>query len=192
MNIVNLFPQAVLETQLENWDQCREEIFKQVELSSGDIEFSNDIVLASNSFISTNILKKCPITTAQLNANLQQYADTIGVESLKICDSWVSKYEYNEYLSTHRHSPKHVSGVIFLTDGFQGGDFYFENPVVDLDHILLNEHYAKFNSYNEPLHVIKPIMGKLIIFRSLLSHGTTPLSSNTIRYSLAFNAMVGK
>ena len=85
MNIVNLFPQAVLETQLENWDQCREEIFKQVELSSGDIEFSNDIVLASNSFISTNILKKCPITTAQLNANLQQYADTIGVESLKIC-----------------------------------------------------------------------------------------------------------
>jgi hypothetical protein len=190
-NITGIFPIPILETTIVNWGECKTEIFSQIKVE--DIYIDNktsDFVLASNSFISQEILNSCPITKSTIEMFLAEYAKEINVDSLTITNSWVSSYQYNEYIGAHHHLPKHVSGIIFLNDGFDGGNFFFDNPSVDMDHLLLSEKYSKFNEYTEPVHIIKPLAGKLVIFKSFLYHGTTPLKSNTTRYTLAFNAMV--
>lgn len=189
--IKGLFPIPVLETSIDNWEECKAEIFSQI--TTKDIGVANkehDFVLASNSFVSPEILDNCPITSSVINSFLQIYADEINVPALEITDSWVSSYKYNEYIGTHHHLPKHISGVIFLNDEFTGGNFYFDNPSVDMDHLLMHDMYSKFNEYTEPVHIIKPEAGKLIIFKSFLYHGTTPMITDTTRYTLAFNAKV--
>jgi hypothetical protein len=186
-----IFPIPLLEVTIENWAECKAEIFSQIKTEGIDTSHKyGEFALASNSFISQEILNSCPITSSVINNYLEIYAREINVPSLTIADSWISSYKYNEYIGTHHHIPKHVSGVIFLNDQFTGGDFYFDNPSVDIDHLLAYEKYSKFNEYTEPVHIIKPQTGKLVIFKSFLYHGTTPMMTDTIRYTLAFNAEV--
>ena len=186
-----LFPIPVLETVIDNWTTCKAEILSQIKNEDIHLDSKkNDFLPASNSFISQEILNRCPVTSSVISNYLKIYAKEINVSDLTISDSWISSYKYNEYIGTHHHIPKHVSGVIFLNDDFLGGDFYFDNPSVDMDHLLVYDKYSKFNEYTEPVHIIKPQAGKLIIFKSFLYHGTTPLITDTTRYTLAFNAMV--
>lgn len=188
-NIKGLFQLPIIETNIGNWGDCKAEIFDQIGQSPEQIGLP-DFFLATNNFISKSILEHCPLTKSVIEEHLKGYAKIIAVPSLTIIDSWVSVYKHREYIAPHRHIPKHVSGVIFLNDGFKGGEFYFENPVVDLDSMRLQEKYIEFNKYNEPVHIITPIESKLIIFNSLMMHGTTPLLSDSVRYTLAFNAEV--
>ena len=191
--IVGLFPIPVLETQIDNWENCRQELFSHI--TSADILIGSkkdDFVLASNTFTSVEILDSCPITKSTIESYLKIYAETINVSRLTITNSWVSTYKYNEFIGTHHHLPKHVSGVMFLNDGFKGGNFFFDNPSVDMDNLLLSEKYSSFNEYTEPIHIVTPKAGNLIIFKAFMYHGTTPLISKTTRYTLAFNAMVSE
>lgn len=186
-----LFPLPVLETTIDNWEICKEELFSKIE--SKPIKLDNEpaaFVLASNSFTSPEILNYCQTTKSTIETYLDIYAKEINVPKLAITNSWISSYNYKEYIAPHHHLPKHVSGIMFLNDGFDGGNFYFDNPSVDMDNLLLSEKYSETNQYTEPVHIIIPEAGKLIIFKAFMYHGTTPLITHTTRYTLAFNAMV--
>jgi hypothetical protein len=188
-----IFPLPVLETKIDNWESCKEEIFSKIKTETIHLDNKKDsFILASNSFISQEILNSCPIIKYTIESYLNIYAEEINVSKLTITNSWISSYRYNEYIAPHHHLPKHVSGVMFLNDGFEGGDFYFDNPSVDMDNLLLFEKYSKLNQYTEPVHIVKPEAGKLIIFKAFMYHGTTPLITDTTRYTLAFNAMVSE
>jgi uncharacterized protein (TIGR02466 family) len=41
----------------------------------------------------------------------------------------------------------------------------------------------------EPTHFVQPVAGRLVLFPSYLWHGTTPLTSDETRVSVAFDAV---
>ena len=189
--ITGLFPEPFLETKIDNWDQCKKEIFLDIENSKKPLPITgSDMVNASNSFTAENILIRCPNTRIQVENYLNCFSNEVGIKELTIVNSWVSKYEKGQMIGLHRHIPKHVSGVIFLTEGHIGGHFCFQSSKFDIDSILLDNQYEeKTTLYNESFRAITPEEGKLIIFNSYMNHGTTPNLDDKIRYTLAFNAM---
>jgi len=142
----------------------------------------------SNKFISQNILDKCPLTKLHIESFLKEYSNNLNIEPLIISDSWITEYSKQDYIVPHNHLPKFVSGVVFVKQSQTGGYFYFENPLEDVDNITQHNKYLNNINLHQRVHMFQPTEGQIIIFKSLMRHGTTPVLSDDTRYSLAFNA----
>jgi hypothetical protein len=89
--------------------------------------------------------------------------ENIRVVKCNLEEAWGTKMEYNDRIKEHNHYGCIVSGVLFLQNS--GQELYFKE---------LNTS-------------VKPKVGKLILFSSLLDHGTKFSVDNKPRYSIAFN-----
>lgn len=90
-------------------------------------------------------------------------------------ESWVNyNYKYS-FQNTHTHGLAGISGVLYLqtTGTGEDGDIYFPCSV---------EHRDIYESY-----LIRPQVGKLLVFHSSLSHQVAYNRINTTRISLSFN-----
>ena len=100
--------------------------------------------------------------------------------NVKIQAAWVNRYKRGDYNRAHNHPWSIYSGVMFVTG--QSGDMTFVKPSAYYDERL------KLSNVHEQ-YTYSPTPGKLVIFPSDLRHYVTENESDTIRYSLAFNAM---
>lgn len=189
--IKSIFPYPVLDTMIDNWDECKAEIKNAIELDNDKvIPVPEAASYTTNSrFICSNVLETCPKTRLQVEALLKIFSEEVGIKELELSDSWVNKYEYQQFLPPHNHLPHQVTGTIFIDIPSAGGEFFFNRPAIDSDQLRLRQGYTKMSKYSEPAWLVKPIEGQILVFLSHLYHASSPvMEQGFTRYTLAFNA----
>lgn len=190
--IRQIFPQLILDEKLPDWEVCQKELLDYIDAHINEVLVIDAEEFVNNKFVCLNILNHCPTTKKYIDQYLLDYAEAANIKPLVLEDSWVTVYTHKEYIPGHTHLPKFVSGVIFIKQSGKGGMFYFNSPAHDLDNLGQYEHYKSFAPESERVHLIRPVEGQTLIFKSYMNHGTTPVMSDDVRYTLAFNAGVAK
>ena len=190
--IKHLFPNLILDTDFPDWDICQAEILDYIKNNPTDELVINAEEFVNNKFICMNILNYCPETRKRVKQLIHEYAEAANIKTIVLEDSWITEYNQKEYIPGHTHLPKFVSGVVFIKQPQKGGMFYFNSPQHDLDNIAQHEHYKSFTPESERVHIIRPREGQVLIFKSYMHHGTTPVFSDETRYTLAFNVGIEK
>jgi len=103
--------------------------------------------------------------------------------SFSICDSWVSKTEFNEKLRKHKHFNSIFSAVFYCDNNNTPINFFIPDPIASQYKMLLSS-----TTFNEHVISIKPEKGKLIVFDSQLQHNVSKHLEKEIRYSVVFNS----
>lgn len=123
---------------------------------------------------SLNFLNLKTLLQENVNKYITHYS-SLKKRSYYLRESWVNyNYKYS-FQNTHTHGLTGISGVLYLqtTGNGEDGDIYFPCPV---------EHRDMYESY-----LIRPKVGKLLVFHSSLSHQVAYNRINTTRISLSFN-----
>tara|TARA_R110000751_G_scaffold252091_1_gene351712 strand:+ start:127 stop:720 length:594 start_codon:yes stop_codon:yes gene_type:complete len=114
------------------------------------------------------------------------YAENLNYETnFKCVDSWFNiynKYDYQEY---HSHSSTALSAVYFLKSNPEKSSRIFFR--VDREPIPIDPIIKSRNNISCSTVWYKPIPGRLLIFRSDLSHCVERSNEDDSRISLAFN-----
>ena len=189
--IKNIFPFPVLDTMLEDWEGCKDEIKSLIkkELNTEMLVAKEATYTTNGTFVCSSALINCPKTKSQVEALLKIFADEVGIKELMLTDSWINQYEYQQFLPPHNHLPHQVTGTIFIDIPPNGGEFFFSRPSVDTDQILLRDGYTKVSEYSIPAQIIIPIEGQILVFMSNLYHASAPVKTpGFLRYTMAFNA----
>jgi uncharacterized protein (TIGR02466 family) len=117
---------------------------------------------------------------------IKNYSNKLGYKNNFICDeSWFNIYNKNDFQEFHTHSKHSLSAIYFLNSPKEGAArTFFESPIKE-------ESQDPLCDYNNPLLFKKvhyyPKPGRLIIFRSNISHCVERHESNELRISLAYN-----
>jgi len=109
-------------------------------------------------------------------------------------ESWLLDYPIGAGQSFHRH-PGFIFSAVFFLEGYEDdSSLNFENPVIDMKNPLkltaYNEKDDPENIYNELTYVgmsYPPKSGRLIIWRSHLSHGCYNKIKNCKRIVFTYN-----
>jgi len=103
---------------------------------------------------------------------------------LSIVDSWLTKSQVSQTLQYHRHIPSVISGVLYLSSFAKSRTFFrYTDP--------WTEHLS--NLFVPEIKTIRlyPEKGKLILWRSDISHAVEPHSDiKSVRQTLAFNTFI--
>jgi len=103
----------------------------------------------------------------------------------KITTSWFTKTKKNQSSNYHNHNNCMLSGILYLQTEQNSGDISFE----DFNNCRYKLNITKYNLYSCSEHRITPSNGLMILFPSEVHHKVLKNKSNSIRYSLAFNAI---
>lgn len=93
--------------------------------------------------------------------------------------SWMAVFDENEYGHIHNHYQSSVSGCYYyMTDGDDGSIFFPPcGPTKFMgEYVAINES-----------HIVKPAIGKLLMFPGPLEHGIKTNTTNKRRISISFN-----
>jgi uncharacterized protein (TIGR02466 family) len=98
---------------------------------------------------------------------------------------WFTIYsKTNDYQESHIHVDNTFSAVLFIQSNKYSSSLYFEKPVEDM---LPPKNKSCFNDLTFNNYAIKPIPGRLVIFKSSVRHFVPPSKKNNERISLAVN-----
>jgi uncharacterized protein (TIGR02466 family) len=110
----------------------------------------------------------------------------------KFANSWLTKFPPKSYTPrAHNHPFSLFSGVVYLDSKDKGGiTFSFTRNdgalmSMDFDFNLLEDN--SHNIFNSESWTINPVEGDILLFPSSLRHSVMVNTSNTDRYSIAFN-----
>ncbi len=123
---------------------------------------------------------------------LDVYAtDIMGItQKLYVTQSWSLINEPNVGMHGHSHSNSVVSGSLYYCD--------MPEPVAGMifdrhrtyQQLELPPSHEKQNIYNTPVNIIKPRKNEVILFSSSLQHFVEPNTTDSTRYSIAFNTFI--
>tara|TARA_Y100000004_G_scaffold185579_1_gene235967 strand:+ start:4384 stop:4959 length:576 start_codon:yes stop_codon:yes gene_type:complete len=101
---------------------------------------------------------------------------------VKLCNPWINFYKRGYYQETHDHHEEDFAAVMFLNDGDDFGEFYFQ----DRNNLSFSKQAKKFLGYG---NVLRPgcKAGEIIFFPAHMMHGVTTHESDTVRKTIAFN-----
>ena len=103
--------------------------------------------------------------------------------NVRINAAWMNRYQKGDYNRAHSHPWSLYSGVVFLTGNSGNMVFIKPNPY--------NEEVLKITNVHDTVP-FQSQGGKMVVFPSSLQHFVTENENETIRYTLAFNAMPDK
>ena len=106
------------------------------------------------------------------------------VEDMTITTCWINRYKQGEFNTLHRHPWSLFSGVVFLTGCNQEMQFVKEHSY--------HRQALKMTEDTNMAHPYPARDGSMVIFPSDLQHIITPNENDTIRYTIAFNALPSK
>lgn len=103
-----------------------------------------------------------------------------------ITQSWANKSKTNEFHPMHKHPNSILSGVLFVTgnegDGLPPIRFHRVNDLFPLEF-----EYEELNDFNTGCRWFEPVLGRLILFPSVLEHDVEKNNSDIERITLSFN-----
>jgi len=117
--------------------------------------------------------------------HISKYTNGLGMQPQKcsafhIKNSWMTSTGRGEYAHIHHHHLSvDLSGVYYYKTTGDDGDIFFMNPCPMFSTFML-EHLD--NNY-----IIKPKVGKLLLFPSWLEHGVHINNTDHERMSVSFN-----
>jgi tetratricopeptide (TPR) repeat protein len=101
--------------------------------------------------------------------------------------SWSCRLRSSGYHSNHVHDQGWISSAYYasLPDEVASGDG-------DHGHLKFGETRFGLGAKDRPARLVKPAVGKLVLFPSYFWHGTVPFESQNMRLSVAFDVTPGK
>ena len=100
--------------------------------------------------------------------------------------SWFTKMEPGNFCNFHYHSNSFYSGLFYFDEyNDNSGDICFLNPLNQINNFTINSRVSNTNHAKE--YILTPQKNMLLFFPSYIWHKILTNSSNTTRYSLAFN-----
>lgn len=149
-------------------------------LSSYGKEYSILSILEEN-------LSSCRNIYEQFQEAIDDYANSIGFNELKINNSWINIQQKDSILSMHHHGNCFCAGAFYINTDSNSSPLFFEDY---LNHkVNWNSNNKKIiNMYNTNSLCFKPEVGDFVIFPGLLRHGSNGVKNQTDnRMVLSFN-----
>ena len=104
--------------------------------------------------------------------------------------AWGNRYNMGDWAAKHYHSNAMFSGVFYPKCVEEGGEFHATRSGPSwctYDWEINTTDVTPLNSLTTPF---KPTDRKILLFPSHMQHYVTPVQSNDVRYSIAFNYML--
>ena len=123
----------------------------------------------------------------------KSYSDLIGIDSDKISlkDSWANIQQKDSILIMHRHTNTLFSGALYINTDSNSSSLNFEDFFNYKSALYLESIIKDRNKFNYNNYWIKPNIGDLIIFPSLLNHGSNyQKNQSDNRTVISFNVCV--
>ena len=119
-----------------------------------------------------------------VNSCVKKFIDETGmIFKVSNSDGWFNVYEKGDYQEYHEHYGYIISAVYFLKSEKNGSKLFFSSPFKDQNEI--NYKHSGFN-INAPIFY-EPIAGRLVVFRSYISHCVEKHKLKNKRITLAYN-----
>ncbi len=99
----------------------------------------------------------------------------------RVWESWFNFNDYGGFQYDHCHAGFRISGVYYYQTNGEDGVLKFKNPN---PHLAFGQWPADFL---QPDIIVKPEVGKMVLFPSWLEHRVTPNITDQQRISLSFN-----
>tara|TARA_R100001015_G_C4618254_1_gene174720 strand:- start:1071 stop:1652 length:582 start_codon:yes stop_codon:yes gene_type:complete len=189
MNLINIFPVSIGIFQNPEHDKIKNSLIKECKkikskTKRGGYNWDTDVYNTFGNF-DLRQSKKFDKVNNWIFENVAKYAYRIGYNNLKIkCEeSWFNFYNKNDYQEKHEHFPFDISAVYYLTCPKNSGDikFYTHEPQG------VRETFIKDNELSWKSFVVNPCGGRLLVFKSNLTHGVTQNKSSKTKISFAYN-----
>lgn len=107
---------------------------------------------------------------------------------VRVIQSWATRASFSEYHGIHRHPNSIYSGILYLNTQNKRGETYFKIPnpwyFFENDSFFMVDHKKE----KEQTFTYKAIKGKMILFPSILHHGSHPNITHEDRYIIGFNS----
>ena len=116
---------------------------------------------------------------------LDAYTDEVGIDQVELDNSWVNVQNQDSQLNFHTHPCSALSGALYLKIDRNSSRLYFTNPVT-INHNFSINKLTEFTY--EWVHIL-PRTGDLIIFPSLLKHGSLEKNMSLERIVCSFNTV---
>ena len=187
-NIIPIFPIPVLETPMPDiysnvldlfYNEPLRKLPPESQLKFGD--------RSDNSYILDD--PKYTDFSNYILSLVKEYGNNVlgfDYDIYKFSQSWISIKKPQEEHIIHTHPNSLISGVFYF------GEFNPNTPSIIFhkttnNHIFSPKTSDKLSKYNAKEFPVTPFPGLLLLFPSTLQHSVPLNTSNTNRYSLAFN-----
>ena len=140
-----LYATPVLESSVENFEECQKEVENIISLSKFDSrdDWSNSHKISDTTF-NSNVLFEydCKTLTKEIHEKLFEYLTGINFHSspmyfddikYNIASSWIALLDPGEHSHTHIHGSSDISGVYYYDTDPTVNSFYLECPVPTME-----------------------------------------------------------
>jgi uncharacterized protein (TIGR02466 family) len=121
----------------------------------------------------------------QISSFVGEVMESFGFEEHCIFRSWVTKIQSGHRSDFHTHINSFYSGVLYFHDN--SSPLILRHPFPFCTHISLSDKFKHYNT-DENLYY-EPKAGEIIMFPSYLYHSVSVNTTNSTRYSMAFNVV---
>ncbi len=189
-----LFPTQVVTGQIPDFDKIQKPMIDWIEKYKSENNFSVQISnMGGWQSFSKQIYEDKgfqPFQEKIVNCIDALCAEYKFMKTISITSMWININDKNSYNVSHRHPNALLSGVLWIKQSKEMGEFVFDNMdngYRDAD-VILNTHVSHLLINNmTPIHVPKYSNGTIMIFPANLSHRVDINRTNEKRYSISFN-----
>lgn len=189
-----LFPTQVVTGQIPDFKKIQKPIINWIEKYKSENDFSIEISnMGGWQSLSKQIYEEKgfePFKEKIINCIDVLCAEYKLKKSLSITSMWINVNDKNSYNVSHRHPNALLSGVLWIKQSKEMGEFVFDNMDIgyrDAD-VILNTHVHHLIAKKmTPIYVPKYSDGTIMIFPANLSHRVDINKTNEKRYSISFN-----
>lgn len=184
MELYNLYATPIYTAFIENTSVYTEidTAIKLSEFDGADYSWGKTVNVTT---LNEDIISKFSMNAfeSNLNKHIVNYCDSIGFDvgnnNEFIRKSWLCQNPPNSYTHVHDHTHTDISGVFYFKTNENDGDLFFLSPS------YISTSYC-FQNLSDRF-VVKPKIGKLVIFPSWVLHGVKTNLTDDTRISLAFS-----
>ena len=189
-----LFPTQVVTGQIPNFNKIQKPLIDWIEKYKSENNFSVQISnMGGWQSFSKQIYEDKgfqPFQEKIVNCIDPLCAEYKFMKTISITSMWININDKNSYNVSHRHPNALLSGVLWIKQSKEMGEFVFDN--MDNGYrdagVILNTHVSHLLINNmTPIHVPKYSNGTIMIFPANLSHRVDINRTNEKRYSISFN-----
>jgi uncharacterized protein (TIGR02466 family) len=190
------FPTPFYVNMIDNVEEVQKELLAHVENTTfhktlHDSWDKNAATFSDGYNHGRNILMdlKPPLFLAELQKNLLMMFNDINFDpnaanvDVVIKDSWFTRTQKNEHHHRHLHACSEISGVYYIKTNGKDGSIAFHPPSL----ALLSSRVFVKGTFNMS---IRPEVGKLILFPSMIEHNVNSNQTDDDRISLSFNLVL--
>lgn len=108
----------------------------------------------------------------------------------RISNIWININGLSSFNRPHVHAESLFSGVYYAQAEDDSGDLIFLHPATSHQYHINERAVEKFTDFNSSVFVVKPTIGKLVLFPSWLVHYVEPNRNSKDRISISFNTYI--